>query len=672
MAENPIRKEDIIDIEGLREELKGLISDLIKLAEVMKGDLTAAARGYREETEKIDVTTKEGRQAVKEKMKDVTDLTKQYNALNKAVDTLNKDLKKVPEVGSYNDLNNKLRELRNQFKSTADEGIQRGLIPKINELDKKLKGLDASIGNHQRNVGNYSKSVIDAGKQLLTFGGAAAVAAGVMRKLKEAFLETTFGLNQMNIAGEISKQIFLDLASFNFNAGSIIQATELAKRANEIRQGDILDIMRIARLEKEMQVLRFRSSDATKGEATMLENLNKFQEKENELIDYKIRDKQEELDLEMAWLEIRPSSEKHLKRTAQLYAEIQAIQGERNFRIESRKSAMEERQRKKEEDWNKKLQAWYDEIEKDKKEAYEKEIERKDKELRAEIEKIDAIDFAKSQSPTYDPAQAIELSKQLTDIKLKEIETIKAAEQDLTEFQKGLTKEVRDEKIITWTDEASKYIDVAENINSAFINTLQKRKEKELSAVGDNAEAREKIEREYANKEKAFAISEAIINGAGAIVRQFQDLPFFAALVTSALTAATTATQIGIISSQKFAEGGYTGDGSMRDSTGERVAGVVHEKEYVIPKEPTRKYRALLEAIHADNPMAIAEELKNRQFHMVWGGVQPRLSESYKQDPYTQLMYSLMKNSVTTYQDSNGDTVLRYSDGTTRIVRGKA
>jgi len=37
-----------------------------------------------------------------------------------------------------------------------------------------------------------------------------------------------------------------------------------------------------------------------------------------------------------------------------------------------------------------------------------------------------------------------------------------------------------------------------------------------------------------------------------------------------------------------FADGGYTGDGTYRDETGERVAGVVHEKEFVINKHATK------------------------------------------------------------------------------------
>lgn len=50
---------------------------------------------------------------------------------------------------------------------------------------------------------------------------------------------------------------------------------------------------------------------------------------------------------------------------------------------------------------------------------------------------------------------------------------------------------------------------------------------------------------------------------------------------------------------QKFAEGGYTGEGSNRtDSTGERIAGIVHSREFVFDKRKTAKFRPLFEAIH--------------------------------------------------------------------------
>jgi len=57
------------------------------------------------------------------------------------------------------------------------------------------------------------------------------------------------------------------------------------------------------------------------------------------------------------------------------------------------------------------------------------------------------------------------------------------------------------------------------------------------------------------------------------------------ATVLTGLAVARSAVQAGVIASQSFAEGGYTGDGfGSADGTGFKQAGVVHEGEYVVPK----------------------------------------------------------------------------------------
>jgi hypothetical protein len=54
-----------------------------------------------------------------------------------------------------------------------------------------------------------------------------------------------------------------------------------------------------------------------------------------------------------------------------------------------------------------------------------------------------------------------------------------------------------------------------------------------------------------------------------------------------------------------YAKGGWTGDGSERDHTGERVAGVVHEREFVIRKGPAHRFRDVLDAINRDDKKMI-------------------------------------------------------------------
>lgn len=98
------------------------------------------------------------------------------------------------------------------------------------------------------------------------------------------------------------------------------------------------------------------------------------------------------------------------------------------------------------------------------------------------------------------------------------------------------------------------------------------------------------LSKNNANLSKKFAIAQSIIDGARAVMNILAEPSLLPFPISSALKAiqigtvgATTAAQIRTINSQSFAQGGYTGAGTVRDSTGQRVAGIVHENEYVVP-----------------------------------------------------------------------------------------
>jgi len=104
---------------------------------------------------------------------------------------------------------------------------------------------------------------------------------------------------------------------------------------------------------------------------------------------------------------------------------------------------------------------------------------------------------------------------------------------------------------------------------------------RQLKAAGDDATKREQIEVEFAKKQQKIAVAQAVIRGGLAVMRIAADVPkvdfgIMTAILIAAQVAATTA-EVALISSQGFYDGGYTGDGSATD-----VAGVVHNKEYVI------------------------------------------------------------------------------------------
>ena len=110
------------------------------------------------------------------------------------------------------------------------------------------------------------------------------------------------------------------------------------------------------------------------------------------------------------------------------------------------------------------------------------------------------------------------------------------------------------------------------------------------SAVGDFLGADEKARKKHAESIKAFEIGAVLANLYSEIQGYFKSMstlgPAGVALSYAQAAAATVRafTAVRRISSQKFADGGFTGPGAERDSTGHRVAGVVHDNEWVAPK----------------------------------------------------------------------------------------
>lgn len=66
--------------------------------------------------------------------------------------------------GSYNQLVQTMSELKKQWRATADEAERADLGGQILEINNKLKEMDASTGNFQRNVGDYAHAFEEAFK----------------------------------------------------------------------------------------------------------------------------------------------------------------------------------------------------------------------------------------------------------------------------------------------------------------------------------------------------------------------------------------------------------------------------------------------------------------------------------------------------------------------------
>jgi hypothetical protein len=148
-------------------------------------------------------------------------------------------------------------------------------------------------------------------------------------------------------------------------------------------------------------------------------------------------------------------------------------------------------------------------------------------------------------------------------------------------------KQHTQQQIQMYSGLAQKTIGLANNITQIRSNNLATEKAKELQAVEDSnmsqkqkAKATEKINKEMAAKEKelkkeqqAWSIGQALINGAVGITNIWSEHaanPIYAAALT-VLEAATMATEIAIIKSQKFAKGGIVQGTGGTDSVTAQV-----------------------------------------------------------------------------------------------------
>jgi len=114
------------------------------------------------------------------------------------------------------------------------------------------------------------------------------------------------------------------------------------------------------------------------------------------------------------------------------------------------------------------------------------------------------------------------------------------------------------------------YLQSTSNAISNISSLIEASKQRELSAVGDNAKQREKIEREYLRKQKGWAIAQALINGALAVTNMIGNVPLSvlnpATWVGIGVAMGSVAAQIAIISGQHFKTGGIVPAGYPGDS----------------------------------------------------------------------------------------------------------
>ena len=245
---------------------------------------------------------------------------------------------------------------------------------------------------------------------------------------------------------------------------------------------------------------------------------------------------------------------------------------------------------------------------------------------------LDLADQADMVKAMLDPQAALGMQLQaemdglqeMYDNKLLSEEEFQQAKQQLVKDFMKANLNIEMEGWMQGIEVAQQFCNEAANAVSALqdaeLANLDAQMQAELTAAGDNAEERERIEAEYEQKkldtQKKYAVADMVVNiaktvaaGALAVMQCFAQLGPIAGAIMAAVVGVTTAAEIATIVAQKNAIMNTTvnSTGSSQASVGQRVAtgyssggytssarndyqevGVVHANEWVAPASMVR------------------------------------------------------------------------------------
>jgi hypothetical protein len=444
---------------------------------------------------------------------------------------------------------------------------------RIAETKQAIIDYDQSLNDGRSNIGRYGESVkaafSQAGKSILSMvspmaliTAGLALAKKVFEGFKEAIMSTSGAMNAMNIVGQITKQMFYDVAvNGKLSAESMMVAAEAAKLMNEKRIGDRKDMVEFALLEREIAKLEFDAADKTKTRAERQESLNLAIAKQNELSDKKIIDAKEDLKITQVLIALRPKDDKLRQQEAETITKIIKLDQER-FDQSKRNEAKLTGFVQEEIDARKKLfEDYYKWLDKENERKDKSEKERKEKLDRIKKEYDDIFEYAINEMQKeidikwkFDEEYGKKLFNQNKQRAKEEWDLILENEKkELEELEK---KEELKADII---NSIQRGIELGANaIFESKRNRLQAEMEGELSNVNMTEGQKNEIRIKYAKEQQKADISQAIINGALAIGNALATTkPFMpAAIIAASVAAIATIAQIAVIKSQTFKSAG--------------------------------------------------------------------------------------------------------------------
>lgn len=721
MAEEPIRKEDIIDIEGAKKAFELLIKLAENLANIYNDKLTPTADVWIKKMQGLNPSLKEHQEIIKEGAEVGERLMaeeKELNKINKETlkikaQLINSDQAEIRELAklklqvrdknkatqesiklegsaanSINAMRAKLKELTAEYNKLSSSA-RKDAAPAIKKLSDELKKSESAIGNNTRNVGNYTSALQGLPGPL----GMAVMGMQRMVVAAKAFIATPIGV----IIAAIAAVIGTLTAHFR-------RAEEGQEKWNKISQtftviwGNILDIL--GKVGKAILNVFGNIKDWLSGDKSLKEafkDMGAGFKEVGEGIKNVVRETREEIKIARELADLENSNIKRTRQwgieRAKLEARINALREDAEKRDQFNASerikfinealALEDKVYIQE----KKLAEERLRIQRERNKLSDSNREDLQAEADLEIKLINLESERDKQQRSIEAKKQALLREELKELKAAQMEgpdkiRLKQEEATLNTLRKftGLTlEEIKRrndaEEALTLESEAKKQAIIDDSFNqisnsiTALSALYEQGKQRELSAAGDNAKRREEIEQKFAKKQQILSIGQAFINGAIAITeiwRKWAAYPVIAGIFT-ALASAQTLAQVAVIKGQKFAHGGSgVLDGAVHASGGVMIPGVGEaeggEHFAITSRSMTSKYgSSMLDAV--------SNSINQGRFFEVWSNANKDMG--VHQDIYTKKMYDMMKNTPSTYIDTNGDTVKEYPDGRKFVIKNK-
>ena len=363
-------KEKVIEIKtgDAVKSIQDLKNNISGLKQAL-ADLEIGSTEYKETLNALQENQAALRNAMYGTTASLQDVMNAATAANVAFDDNNKLVKE--ETLSYNELVRELAILKEQWRATTDESARADLGEKINNVNDRLKEMDASVGTYGRNVGNYvgslqqfaqgfgamgkgAQAVIAPIKGVTTglktmsatpvvaiLGILASVLDTIIKELKSSEENTqamTAAMAPLNAIGDAVTKVlqllgkvvvglvkgFTDLMQAIFGTNKATERRiQLAEKEAQLTKQARETTIANAEAERDIAELRAKAAEKEKYTASeRLEFLQQAGQKEAEIAARAIQDARLQYEIIKAKNEITKSSKQELDKEAEAYAAL--------------------------------------------------------------------------------------------------------------------------------------------------------------------------------------------------------------------------------------------------------------------------------------------------------------------------------------------------------------